>query len=95
MTIDSIWKDFILVLGEGLFFLVSAKNTIHGCDCLLPLEIQLQFNTVMTLKMYLKDTYKDICLLWQSNKRKKFFSKHLFQGFRGLFLNFIARINLP
>lgn len=74
------------------FLLTSAKNTAHECDHHLLLEIQLQFNTMMTSKMYLQDTYKDIYLLWQWNSRKKFFSKHLFQG---LFLKFIARINVP
>lgn len=86
---STVWKDFILVLGEAVFLLTSAKNTAHECDHLL--EMQLQFNTVMTFKMYLEDTYKDIYLLWQSNIRKKFFSEHLFLG---LFLKLTATIYL-
>lgn len=71
--INSVWEDFILVLGEALFLLTSPKNTAHECDHHSLIEIQLQFNTVMTFKMYLEDTYKDIYLLWQSNRRKNSF----------------------
>lgn len=60
MTIDGVWRDFSLVLGEALFLLASAKKRIHECDCHLPVEIQLQFSIVTSLKVYLKDIYKDI-----------------------------------
>lgn len=49
-----------MVLGEALFLLASAKKTIHECDCHLPVEIQLQFSIATSLKVYLKDIYKDI-----------------------------------
>lgn len=48
------------MLGKGLFLLLSAKKTVHEYDCHLPVEIQLQFSIVTSLKVYLKDICKDI-----------------------------------
>lgn len=46
---------------KGCFYWpLPKKALIHECDCHLLVEIQLQFSIAMSLKMYLKDIYKDI-----------------------------------